>query len=104
MTSSFRGVLTVSRMRVGVDEAGVEYLLGERSDQLIGGLQSEHSMRRFSDPPHPPSECQRPCRVHQLTSFKLNPCLLISSTSLILHPLQNSAVNTLFGLGREKKL
>lgn len=54
MTSSFRGVLTVSRMRVGVDEAGVEYLLGERSDQLIGGLQSEHSMRRFSDPPPTP--------------------------------------------------
>lgn len=42
-----------------------------------------------------------------LTSFKLNPCLLISSTSLILQPLQNSAVNTLFELekrGMDKDL
>lgn len=42
------------------------------------------------------------CRVHQLTSFKLNPCLLISSTLLILQPLQNSAVNTLFEKKRKQ--
>lgn len=37
--------LTVSRMRVGVDEAGVENLLGKRSDQFVRSLKDKQPSR-----------------------------------------------------------
>lgn len=78
-------------MRVSMDETRVEYLLRKCLDQFVCSLKNKQTIERMV------LHCERRafCRAHPLTSFKLNPCLLISSTLLILQPLQNSAVNTL---------
>lgn len=87
---------TVARMGVRVDEAGVEYLLGKRSDQFICSLKhkafDEETFQETSE-----------LHVLLLTSFKLSPCPLISSTLLILQPSQNSAVRTLCAPGRGQR-
>lgn len=40
--SNNRDVPTISRMRVSVDKAGVEYLLCKYSDQLVSSLEHKH--------------------------------------------------------------
>lgn len=63
---------------------GLVYLQSER--QIINQIFRQDTSR----------ECGVLCSIYKLTSFKLTPCLLISSTLLILQPLQNSAVSTLY--------
>lgn len=92
-------VPTISRMRVSMDESGVEYLLRKGLYQFVCGLKKKQKTKKcrwknWAMMLH--ARRRAFCRVHPLTSFKLNPCLLISSTLLILQPLQNSAVNTLW--------
>lgn len=82
---------TVSRVGVGVDEPRVEYLLGERPDQLVRRLTEDKTQREELRG----YEAGGPAPASPLTSFRLSPCLLISSTLLILQPWQNSAVKTL---------